>query len=391
MNIEYSSRAGRIPPYLFAELERLTAEKKKQGVDIISLGIGDPDIPTPKFVIEVLQEEVEKPGNHQYPSSQGERFYREAVAKWYFIRFGVELDPDKEVCNVMGSKEGIANIARAFVNPGDSVLVPDPAYPVYYNGATILCDGKPVVMPLLEENGFLPQYDAIPQSELKKSKMVYVNYPNNPIGAVASNEFLKETIQFALENNLILCYDNAYSEFTFDDYVAPSIFEFEGAKECAVEFHSCSKTFCMTGHRVGWAVGNEKATAGLKKIKSNIDSGCPMYIQKAGAAALASYTSRKRPEVVEKIMKEYEYRRNVLADGLNGIGVKCSKPKATFYVWARVPFGDSLSFVKKVLEQGVVITAGTGFGKYGEGYVRFALTQNEDKIKEAVERISGSL
>jgi LL-diaminopimelate aminotransferase len=387
LNIEYAERIKRLPPYLFAELERLTAEKKKQGVDVISLGIGDPDLPAPKFVLEALAREALNAGNHNYPSSQGEKDFREAVARWYKIRFGVELNSDTQICNLIGSKEGIANVARAFVNAGDKVLVPDPAYTVYQYGATVLCDGIPVAVPLLEEKNFLPDLDSVKKEELHKARMFYLNYPNNPTGAVADETFLQEAVDFCLENNLIFCYDNPYSEFTFDGFIAPSALEAKGAMDCTIEFHSCSKTFCMTGDRIGMAVGNDKIVGGLKKIKSNIDSGAPVYAQKAAVVALDSYKSRKRPAEVEKCMREYQERRNVLVEGLNGIGLECRKPKATFYLWVRVN-GDSMEFTKKVLEQGVVITPGTGFGKQGEGFVRFALTQPKERIAEAVERIA---
>lgn len=384
MEVKYAERLQRIPQYLFAELERLTAEKKKAGVDVISFGIGDPDIPTPRFILKVLAQEAKNPNNHNYPSSQGEQDFREAVARWYKTRFNVDLDPARQVCNLIGSKEGIANIGRAFVNPGDRVLVPDPAYPVYANGSTILNDGVPVIMPLLEENDFLPDFDAIDKEEVKKAKMIFLNYPNNPTGAVCDKQFLKTAADFCEENNLILCYDNAYSEFTFDNYVAPSIFE---VTSNAIEFHSCSKTFCMTGDRCGFAIGDEEIVTGLKKVKPNVDSGLPVYIQKAGIAALNSYTSAEKLREVKKIMREYQRRRNELIKCLEAIGLKCRKPKATFYIWLKIPGEDSIAFAKKALDVGVVVTPGVGFGKYGEGYIRFALTQPRERIKEAVERL----
>ncbi|MEM3399529.1 MAG: aminotransferase class I/II-fold pyridoxal phosphate-dependent enzyme [Candidatus Micrarchaeia archaeon] len=378
--IEYSERLKKLPPYLFADIEKKIAEKKKAGVDIISLGIGDPDIPTPEPIRKKLSEEAFAPNTHNYSLSQGEEEFREAVAEWYKKRFGVSLDPKKEVIALIGSKEGLANIARAFVNPKDVVLVPDPAYPVYAQGATTLCDGVPVKFPLLEENDFLPVLDSL---DAKNAKMMYLNYPNNPTGAVATREFLKEAVHFAEEKGIILCYDNAYSEFTFDDYIAPSALEF--GMDC-IEFHSCSKTFSMTGDRIGFAVGNADIVEGLRKVKTQIDSGPSVYVQRAAIAALNSYKGKERPPFVNEIMLEYERRRDVFVRGLNKIGLKCKKPKATFYIWLRVR-GSSVDFVNKLLDVGVVATPGIGFGEYGEGFVRFALTQPIERIKEALERM----
>ena len=308
MEINYANRINRIPPYLFAELEKTVEAKQRSGIDVINLGIGDPDIATPLFIREALAREAMNTDTHNYSSSAGELEFRQAVSKWYKTRFNVNLDAATQVCNLIGSKEGIANIARAFINPGNIVLAPDPAYTAYQNGATFLCDGNVAPMPLLAENNFLPILENISKHVAESAKMMYLNYPNNPIGAVADKAFLKKVVDFCLENNIILCYDNAYSEFTFDNFVAPSIFEIPDAMECAVEFNSLSKTFCMTGDRCGFAVGNEKVIAGLRKIKSNLDSGLSVYTQRAGIAALNTYTSARRPPVVEQIMKEYETR-----------------------------------------------------------------------------------
>ncbi|MFH0713119.1 MAG: LL-diaminopimelate aminotransferase [Candidatus Micrarchaeota archaeon] len=390
MNIEYANRVNKIPPYLFAELEQIVEKKQRAGIDVINLGIGDPDLPTPQFIREVLAREAMNTDTHNYSSSAGELEFRQAVAQWYKKRFNVNLDATTQVCNLIGSKEGIANIARAFVNPGDTALIPDPAYTVYQNGATLLCDGNITTMPLLAENNFLPILENIPKAAVQRAKIMYLNYPNNPIGAIADKKFLKTVVDFCLENNIILCYDNAYSEFTFDNFVAPSIFEIPDAMQCAVEFNSLSKTFCMTGDRCGFAVGNEKIIAGLKKIKSNLDSGLPVYIQRAGIAALGAYTNRSRPPIVEQIMKEYEHRRDSITSALNEIGINAKKPPATFYMWVKVE-GNCVEFARKALEQNVVITPGTGFGKHGEGYVRFALTQNSQRLREAVERINKAI
>ncbi|HDN62366.1 MAG TPA: aminotransferase class I/II-fold pyridoxal phosphate-dependent enzyme, partial [Candidatus Bathyarchaeota archaeon] len=285
MKVEFSKRLKSLPPYLFAQLEQIIEKKRREGADLISLSIGDPDLPPPPFILEALREEAGNPKNHNYSSSRGEYEFREAVAEWYKKRFGVDLDPEREVAALIGSKEGISNIARAFVDPGDRVLVPDPAYPVYANGATLLSDGVPVTLPLLEELGFKPDLDGV---DAKDVKLMYLNYPNNPTGASVTGSELKEFVDFAVDNDVILCYDNAYSEITFGGYKAPSILQVDGAMEVAVEFHSCSKTFNMTGDRIGFAVGNEKLIDGLVKVKSQVDSGPPKYVQKAAIRGLKS-------------------------------------------------------------------------------------------------------
>ncbi len=384
MNIEYSNRIKNLPPYIFAELEKIILEKKKEGIKIISLSIGDNDLPPPKFILEALKEEIAKPENHKYSLSQGEADFREAVSNWYKKRFGVDINPEKEVIALIGSKEGIANVSRAFINPGDKVLVPDPAYPVYSQGSTILSDGVPIIMPLLEENDFKPNLWNI---NIDNAKMMFLNYPNNPTTAISDKKFLKEVVEFALEKNIILCYDNAYSEITFDEYKAPSILEIENAKEVAIEFHSLSKTFNMTGDRIAFAVGNEKIIEGLKKIKSQTDSGPPTYIQKVAIKALESYKSNMPPEFLKENLKIYKDRRDFLIKKLNEIGFKLNPPKATFYVWLRCGC-NSLSFSEKMLNVGVIVTPGIGFGKYGENYVRLSLTKPINEIEEACERIS---
>ncbi len=382
MKTEFADRVKRLPPYLFAEIEKLIKEKKAQGVDLISLSIGDPDLPPPQFVVDALKEEVTNVKNHNYSFSQGEPDFRQAVAEWYKKRFHVDLGQDQVVA-LLGSKEGLANVARAFVNPGDQVLVPDPAYPVYANGSTILCDGVAAEMPLLEENGFKPDFDKL---SAKKAKMMFLNYPNNPTATTVDKKFLKEAVDFARDNNIILCYDNAYSEISYDGYRAPSILEVDGAMEVAIEFHSLSKTFNMTGDRIGFAVGNKQLVSGLTKIKSQIDSGPPVYIQKVACKALATYKSDEPPEFLKKTNQIYKERRDLLAETLCDIGFKCEKPKATFYVWANCN-GDSMEFATKLLNVGVAVTPGIGFGKCGEGYARITFTQPKERIKEACERI----
>ncbi|MCW4047329.1 MAG: LL-diaminopimelate aminotransferase [Candidatus Bathyarchaeota archaeon] len=383
MSFEFADRVKRLPPYLFAEIEKAIKEKKAQGVDLISLSIGDPDLPPPQFVIDALKEEVANLKNHNYSFSQGEQDFRQAVAEWYKKRFHVDLNQD-EVIALIGSKEGLANVARAFVNTGDRVLVPDPSYPVYNNGATILNDGIPTPMPLLRENGFKPDLEAI---HAEKVKMMFLNYPNNPTTATVDKKFLTHAVEFARENNIILCYDNAYSELTFDGYKAPSILEIDGAMDVAVEFHSCSKTFNMTGDRIAFAVGNKQLISGLTKVKSQIDSGPPVYIQKVAAKALQSYKSSEPPGFLKQNNRVYLERRDVLVDRLCKLGFMCDKPKATFYVWANCN-GNSMEFATKLLSIGVVVTPGVGFGAYGEGYVRFSLTQPKERIIEASKRIA---
>jgi LL-diaminopimelate aminotransferase len=385
MTYEFADRIKRLPPYLFAEIERIIKEKKAQGIDLISLSIGDPDLPPPPFVIEALKEEVANLKNHNYSFSQGEPDFREAVADWYRKRFNIELQQD-QVIALLGSKEGIANIARAFINPGDRVLVPDPAYPVYANGSTILNDGTAVPMPLLEENNFKPDFEAV---NAKNAKMMFLNYPNNPTAATVDKKFLKQAVDFAKDNNIILCYDNAYSEVNYDGYRAPSILEVDGAMDVAIEFHSLSKTFNMTGDRIAFAVGNKHLVSGLTKVKSQIDSGPPVYTQKVAVKALAAYTSNEPPEFLKKNNQILKERRDLLVETLCKIGYKCEKPKATFYVWVNCK-GDSMQFATKLLDVGVAVTPGIGFGNYGEGYARITFTQPKERIIEACNRIASA-
>jgi LL-diaminopimelate aminotransferase len=383
VTFEYADRIKRLPPYLFAEIEKSIKEKKAQGIDLISLSIGDPDLPPPPFIIDSLTQEAADVKNHNYSFSQGEPDFRAAVAQWYKKRFNVDLMQDQVVA-LLGSKEGIANIARAFVNPGDRVLVPDPAYPVYANGSTILCDGSAVSMPLLEENNFQPNFDEI---DAKNAKMMFLNYPNNPTAATVDKKFLKKAVEFAKDNNIILCYDNAYSEITYDGYRAPSILEVDGAMDVAIEFHSLSKTFNMTGDRLGFAVGNKQLVAGLTKVKSQIDSGPPVYTQKVAVKALGTYKSGEPPEFLKKNNQILQERRDLLVETLCKIGFTCEKPKATFYVWVNCK-GDSMQFAAKLLNSGVAVTPGIGFGKYGEGYARVTFTHPKERIVEACKRIA---
>ncbi|MGI5891153.1 MAG: LL-diaminopimelate aminotransferase [Bacillota bacterium] len=378
-----AKRMHKIPPYLFARIEQKIAEAKEAGVDIISLGIGDPDSPTPQFIIDAMIKELSNTENHQYPSSAGMMSYRQAVADWYKRRFEVDLDPKTEICSLIGSKEGIANIHYCYVDPGDVVLVPDPAYPVY-STAAMLAGGEPYYMPLDPQNGFLPDLKAIPSDILNRAKILWLNYPNNPTGAIADISFLEEALAFAKEHDILICFDNAYSEMTYDDYVAPSILQLPGAKDVAIEFNSCSKPFNMTGWRIAWVAGNAKAVAALARYKSNVDSGAFQAVQYAGIAGLNnSY------DTVESLKKMYAARRDILVGGLNDMGWNLPMPKATFYVWAPVPKGyTSASFAEFILEKaGVIITPGNGYGAGGEGYFRATLTVNEDRMKEAIARM----
>lgn len=384
MNSEFADRIKKLSPYLFAELERLMKEKETQGLDVISLSVGDPDLPPPSFVLSSLRIEAANPKNHNYSSSRGESRFRQAVADWYLKRFNVDLDPETEVIALLGSKEGLANIARAFVNPSDKVLVPDPGYPVYGNGSTILNGGVPITMPLLEENDFKPDIETIDPSGVK---MMFLNYPNNPTGATVDKSFLKRIVEFAQENNIIVCYDNPYSEITFDNYDAPSILEIPGGKNVAVEFNSCSKTFNMTGDRIAFATGNEKLIRGLAKVKAQVDSGPSVYIQKVAVRALESYNDKDQPDFLKKNLQIYASRRDLLVEQLRKLGFACTKPKATFYLWIKCN-SSSMEFTKRLLDKGVAVTPGIGFGEHGKNFVRFSLTQPIEKIAEACRRMN---
>ncbi len=381
--VEYAQRIKALPPYLFAQIDQKKREKLSQGVDLIDLGVGDPDIPTPKPIVETMQRAVEKPEHHRYPSYEGMLSFRQAVADWYKRRFGVELDPQREVVTLIGSKEGIAHFPLAFVNPGDVVLCPDPAYPVYKIG-TLFAGGEPYILPLKEENGFLPDFKSVPKDVLKRAKIIWVNYPNNPTSAIATEGFYKELIEWARENNIIVASDLAYSEIYFGNEKPMSILQIEGAKDIAIEFHSFSKTFNMTGWRLGMAVGNERLTAGLGKVKTNVDSGQFQAIQEAGITALSL-----PEEELQKIRNTYRERRSAMVKALEEVGLKVYPSDATFYLWIKVPKGyTSAEFVSRLLDEcGIVCTPGNGFGEYGEGYFRISLTVPTQRLLEAVERI----
>lgn len=380
-------RIASLPPYLFAEIDKKIAQKKAEGVDIISLGIGDPVEPTPGHIIDKLCEEAKNPANHRYPSYYGMPAFRVAIANWYKKRFGVDLDPEKEVLPLIGSKEGIAHIFLALTDAGETSLVADPGYPVYATGP-ILAGGQAYHMPLLEENEFNPDYSQIPEKVAKEAKLMFVSYPNNPTGAIAKERLFKETVEFARQSDLVVCHDNPYSEITFDGYVAPSFLEEEGAKEVGVEFHSLSKTYNMTGWRCGFVVGNAAVIDALGRVKTNVDSGIFNAIQYAGIAALEG-----PQDCVKEMCQIYRRRRDKVIDTLESIGIKTTRPKATIYIWIKVPNGyDSASFATHILEKAaVVVPPGSAYGPSGEGYIRISLTVKDDRLDEALERIKNSL
>ena len=380
----YSDRINRLPPYLFATIDEAKAKIIAKGVDVIDLGVGDPDQPTPAHIVESMCEAVRDPSTHQYPSYTGMIEFRKAAADWCKQSRGLDIDPATETLTLIGSKEGVAHVPLAFINPGDVVLCPDPGYPVYKIG-TQFAGGKEHIMPLLEENGFLPDLEAIPKDALSKAKLMFINYPNNPTSATADLKFFEEVVQFAREHNILVVHDNAYSEMVYDGYQSPSFLSVDGAMDIGIELYSMSKTYNMTGWRLGFAVGNKDLIAGFGKVKSNIDSGAFDAIQRAGITALTS-----SQQCVADMNDIYTERRDVLLKGLSEMGIDVKPPKATFYVWAPVPEGyDSMGFSKLLLENaGIVATPGVGFGQYGEGYIRFALTQTVPRMNEAVDRMS---
>jgi LL-diaminopimelate aminotransferase len=378
-----ANRIVNVPPYLFAEVEKKRAELISSGVKVIDLSIGDPDMPTPKRILRKFHRAVNDPKTHNYPPYEGTKEFREAVAKWYKKRFNVELDPNSEVLSLIGSKEGIAHVFLAFIDPGDVALIPDPGYPVY-NVATILAGGTPYPVPLFKANGFIPNLKAIDKEIVKKAKLLFINYPGNPTAAVAGKEFYAEAVDFCRKNNILLCSDLAYSEVSFDGYKPMSVLEIPGAKDVAIEFHSLSKTYNMTGWRIGMAVGSSYAISALSIIKTNIDSGVFKAIQIAAIEALSGPQKE-----IDKMNRIYAQRRNILVDGLNTLGWKLDRPKASFYVWAPVPNGyTSASFVKHLLEKtGVLVVPGSGYGKNGEGYFRISITTDKSNIREAISRM----
>jgi LL-diaminopimelate aminotransferase len=378
-----AERISQLPPYLFKEIDEKKNRMREKGVDIIDLGIGDPDLPTPSHIIEAMRDAVKDPANHRYPSYSGMKEFRDAIAAWYHQRFSVKLDPDTEVIVLIGAKEGIAHISLAFIDAGDLAFTPTPAYPVYYSG-TRFAGGVPYFLPLCENNGFLPDLASIPPEEAQRAKMIWINYPNNPTSAVAERDFFEEMVEFAHRYGIMVCHDLTYSEIAFDGYKPMSLLEVEGAKQIGIEFHSLSKTFNMTGWRVAFAVGNKDAIQGLGAVKSNLDSGVFQAIQIAGTEALRSYRSD-----TSEMAKVYERRRDIMVRGLHDSGFQLNPPKATIYLWVPVPHPyTAMDLATRLLnEAGVVVTPGNGFGSAGEGYLRIALTQDENRLSEAAERI----
>jgi LL-diaminopimelate aminotransferase len=381
--IQAAARIQNLPPYLFAEVDRRIAAKRAAGFDVISLGIGDPDLPSPPHVVEAGREAVADPRRHRYPDYYGLPEFRQAIARWYEKRFEVSLDPDKEVVPLIGSKEGIAHIATAFVDPGDVVLAPDPGYPVYTIG-TLLANGESYLLPLRAERGFLPDLESIPTEVADRAKILWINYPNNPTAAVAPMEFFEEAVAFGRRYGVLVCHDNAYSDVAYDGYRAPSFLEVPGAKEIGVEFHSLSKTFNMTGWRSGMMVGNQVAVEALGRVKTNVDSGIFDAVQIASIAALDADETW-----IEERNAHFQARRDAIVTTLRKIGVQVEPPKASLYVWAPVPNGQkSVDFCLRVLDDAAVwVTPGVGFGAAGEGYFRISLTVADQRLAEALERL----
>lgn len=378
-----AERVRTLPPYLFAAIEQQIAERRAAGIDVISLGIGDPDLPTPDHIVEALAEGARDPATHQYPSNQGEPRFREAVADFYATRFGVTLDPSEQIVPLLGAKEGIAHICQVLLDPGDVALAADPGYPVYVNGP-LLADGIARHLPLVPALGFQPDLEAIPAETLERAKMLFVSYPNNPTGAVIEDDFFARLVAFAREHDIVVVHDNAYADITFDGYVAPSFLATPGASEVGVEVFSLSKSYNMTGWRAGAVVGDREVVDAYWRLKTNVDSGMFGAVQRAAVAALTG-----SQECVREMCRVYRRRRDLLVTALRTVGMHVDPPKGTIYLWVPVPDGyTSASFTQQVLEQAdVVVTPGAAYGPSGEGYVRLSLTVPDDRLEEAVRRI----
>lgn len=378
---------NRMPPYLFAQIDAKRDALEAQGVDVISLGIGDPDTPTPPHIVDAMAEAIRNPANHRYPDYAGSRAYRTACADWMRSRFGVEVDPATEVLALIGSKEGIAHLHTAYLDPGDWVLAPSIGYPVYSGGA-LMQNANTYFMPMREEDGFLADFSQVPADVLDAAKIMFLGYPNNPTGACAAEAYFDAAIAFCLEHDLLLAHDNAYCDICFDGYRAPSILERPHAKECCIEFFSLSKSYNMTGWRIAFACGNPEAVGALGTVKNNLDSGQFTAVQDAAIAALSG-----DQQCVADLCALYQHRRDVVVEALRAIGLECNTPKATIYVWAKVPAGEtSASFATKLLEQAhVIVTPGSGYGPDGEGYIRISLTTPDDRLLEAARRIKEAM
>jgi LL-diaminopimelate aminotransferase len=379
-----AQRVEQLPPYLFARISELIAAKRAAGVDIISLGIGDPDLPTPRYLIERLQQAAEDPANHRYPESEGLPEFRRAVARWYGTRHGVELDPDEEVVSLIGSKEGIGHLPLCLIDPGDVALVTDPGYPVYAIG-TMFAGGDVVTVPLREEDGWLPRLDEVPAEAARRARLLWLNYPNNPTGAVAGLAFFERAVAWAREHDVVIAHDLAYADVAYDGYVPPSILEVDGARDVAIEFNSLSKSFNMTGWRIAMAVGNRTVIDALTRVKTNLDSGVPQAIQQMAIAALDDPR-----DSIERHNATYQRRRDRAVEVLRQLGLRVEPPKASLYVWARLPEGERSSggYAARLIDAtGVVVTPGASYGEAGEGYIRISLTTPDERLEEALRRL----
>ncbi len=381
--MKVAGRIERLPPYLFVEISKKIADKREKGINIINFGIGDPDMPTPQRIIKTLCSAAKKPANHRYPETAGLPLLCQAIAKWYKKRFSVNLDAATEVLPLIGSKEGIGHISFCYLNPGDIALITDPGYPVY-GITTALAGGKPYYMTLKEKDGFLPDFSLIPNEIVRKAKLLWLNYPNNPTGATADLEFFEKAVRFALQNDLLICHDAPYSEVYYKEIKPPSILQIKNSKRVAVEFHSFSKTYNMTGWRVGMVVGNAQAVDALFRFKTNLDSGIPQAIQYMAVEALKG----TEDEIISRNLV-YQKRRDKLCKALKQVGFKFNIPAAGFYIWAKVPSGySSEELTRELLEKtDIVVTPGTGYGPGGEGYVRFSITLENDRLEEGIKRL----
>ncbi|HEY9786841.1 MAG TPA: LL-diaminopimelate aminotransferase [Candidatus Obscuribacterales bacterium] len=382
--MELSKRMKSIPPYIFAEIDKKRQAAAARGVDVINLGIGDPDRPTPKFIVDAMHKAIDDPVNHHYPPFGGMKEYKQAAAAWCHTRFGITVDPDTEVTSLIGSKEGLHNTIMAFIDEGDVNLIPDPAYPVYRT-STILAGGTPHFMPLQPERDFLPDLDAIPESVAKKAKLMLLNYPNNPTAGVADLAFFEKAVAFAKKNDILLCHDLSYSEMTFDGFKAPSVLQVPGAKDVAMELHTLSKTYNMTGWRIGFGIGNPQAIKALASIKSNCDTDVFRAIQLAGIAAFEGPTDH-----IEECNRLYKERRDIAVEALKKLGWDIKPIKATFYMWLPVPEGmTSADFSTEMLDRaGIVVPPGTAYGPGGEGYFRMSLCVSKERLQEAFDRMA---
>lgn len=382
--MQFAHRIEKLPPYLFSEISRKIAEKRAQGVDVVTFGIGDPDLPTPSHIIDALIEAAKVPANHRYPETEGLPELRKAIADWYERRFGVSFDPEREVLPLIGSKEGIGHVALCFIDPGDIALIPDPAYPVYAAG-TLFAGGEIYTLPLREEHGWLPDLDAIPPDVARRAKVLWLNYPNNPTGAVAEAEFFERAVAFGKRYDVAVLNDAPYTEVAYDGYKPISLMQIDGAKEVGIEFHSFSKAYNMTGWRIGMAVGNAAMIDALFRVKSNLDSGIAQAIQQMAIAAVYGPQA-----AIDEHNRIYQARRDRMVAVLQALGLKVEKPKASLYVWAKLPPGytSSTDFAARLIDEiGVVVTPGIGYGQYGEGYIRLSVTTPDDRVDEGLRRL----